>query len=100
MNNNDYTVGYEAIAGKGRMLSKRLKEALNYRKGGNTGFETCITRLQMQSYISSRISSICRTDTEDPMAGVSRSMRRRKSFSGTTLSHPPISETRRNPKSA
>ena len=33
------------------MLSKRLKEALNYRKGGNTGFETCITRLQMQSYI-------------------------------------------------
>ena len=42
---------YEAIAGEGRMLSKRLKEALNYRKGGNTGFETCITRLQMQSYI-------------------------------------------------
>ncbi len=35
---------YEAIAGEGRMLSKRLKEALNYRKGGNTGFETCITR--------------------------------------------------------
>ena len=28
---------YEAIAGEGRMLSKRLKEALNYRKGGNTG---------------------------------------------------------------
>ncbi len=51
MNNNDYTVGYEAIAGKGRMLSKRLKEALNYRKGGNTGFETCITRLQMQIYM-------------------------------------------------
>ena len=51
MNNNDYTVGYEAIAGKGRRLSKRLKEALNYRKGGNTGFETCITRLQMQTYL-------------------------------------------------
>ena len=42
---------YEAIAGEGRMLSKRLKEALNYRRGGNTGFETCITRLQMQSYV-------------------------------------------------
>ena len=42
---------YESIAGEGRMLSKRLKEALNYRKGGNTGFETCITRLQMQSYV-------------------------------------------------
>ena len=33
---------YEAIAGEGRMLSKRLKEALNYRKGGNNGFETCM----------------------------------------------------------
>lgn len=42
---------YEAIAGEGRKLSKRLKEALNYRKGGNIGFETCITRLQMQSYV-------------------------------------------------
>ena len=42
---------YETIASEGRMLSKRLKEALNYRKGGNTGFETCITRLQMQSYV-------------------------------------------------
>ena len=42
---------YEAIDGEGGMLSKRLKEALNYRKGGNTGFETCITRLQMQSYV-------------------------------------------------
>ena len=49
---------------------------------------------------ASRISSICRTDTEDLMAGVSQSMRRRKNFSGTTLSHLPISETRRNPKSA
>ena len=38
MNNNDYTVGYEAIAGKGRRLSKRLKEALNYRKG-NVGHQ-------------------------------------------------------------
>lgn len=42
---------YEAIASEGRMLSRRLKEDLNYRKGGNTGFETCITRLQMQSYV-------------------------------------------------
>ena len=48
----------------------------------------------------SRISSICRIGTEDLMAGVSRSMRRRKSFSGTTLSRTPISETRWNPESA
>ena len=37
---------------------------------------------------ASRISSICRTDTEGLMAGVSQSMRRRKNFSGMTLSHP------------
>ena len=36
---------------KAGCFPKRLKEALNYRKGGNTGFETCITRLQMQSYV-------------------------------------------------
>ena len=30
---------YEAIDGEGGMLSKRLKEALNYRKGGNTGLQ-------------------------------------------------------------
>ena len=42
---------YETIADEGRILSKRLKEARNYRKGGNTGFETSITRLQMQSYV-------------------------------------------------
>ena len=42
---------YETIADEGRILSKRLKEVRNYRKGGNTGFETSITRLQMQSYV-------------------------------------------------
>ena len=42
---------YETIADEGTVLSKRLKELRNYRKGGNTGFETCITRLQMQSYV-------------------------------------------------
>ena len=42
---------YETIANEGTILSKRLKEVRNYRKGGNTGFETCITRLQMQSYV-------------------------------------------------
>ena len=87
---------YETIADEGTVLSKRLKELRNYRKGGNTGFETCITRLQMQSYVC--ISFICRTSTEDLMAGALQSMRRRKSFSGTTLSRPPISETRRNPE--
>lgn len=42
---------YEMILEKERILSRHLKESLNYRKGGNTGFETCITRLQMQSYV-------------------------------------------------
>ena len=42
---------YTAIAGQGKILSKRLKEICNYRKGGNTGFETVITRLQMCAYV-------------------------------------------------
>mgnify|MGYP007091813835 CR=1 FL=1 len=31
---------YEAVANEGTILSKRLKETLNYRKGGNTGKQT------------------------------------------------------------
>lgn len=33
-------------------LSKELREAGNYRKGGNKGFDTMITRLQSQTYIT------------------------------------------------
>ena len=91
---------YEAIAGEGRMLSKRLKEALNYRKGGNPVLRRASRGCKCRAMSALRISSICRTDTEDLMAGVSQSMRRRKNFSGMTLSHLHISETRRNPKSA
>ena len=71
---------YEAIDGEGGMLSKRLKEALNYRKGGNTGFETCITRLQMQSYVCIADFVYMQDRYGRPMAGVSQSMRRRKNF--------------------
>lgn len=41
---------FDAIADSGTLLSKDLKRLLNYRKGGNKGFETVITRLQMQTY--------------------------------------------------
>ena len=43
---------YDAIAAKGALLSKELKERCNYRKGGSKGFETVITRLQMQTYVN------------------------------------------------
>lgn len=33
------------------ILSKDLKKIRNYVKGGNKGFDTIITRLQMQSYV-------------------------------------------------
>lgn len=36
----------------GASLSKPLKSGLNYQKGGNKGFETVITRLQMQTYVT------------------------------------------------
>ena len=32
-------------------MSKRLKYLGNYRKGGNKGFDTIITRLQAQGYV-------------------------------------------------
>lgn len=42
---------YEAVAARGAVLSKELKDVLNYKKGGNRGFDTVITRLQMQTYV-------------------------------------------------
>ena len=42
---------YELIDQNGPVLSKRLKSLGNFRKGGNKGFDTCITRLQAQGYV-------------------------------------------------
>jgi hypothetical protein len=42
---------YTVIAQRGPILSKQLKQDCNYRKGGNKGFDTVITRLQMQGYV-------------------------------------------------
>ncbi len=42
---------YDTVAESGIILSKQLKDHCNYRKGGNKGFDTIITRLQMQSYL-------------------------------------------------
>lgn len=42
---------FELIDNNAPILSKELKEAGNYRKGGKKGFETIITRLQAQCYV-------------------------------------------------
>ena len=42
---------FDAVSEHGELLSKDLKDLCNYRKGGNKGFDTVITRLQMQTYI-------------------------------------------------
>lgn len=42
---------FETVAEHEIILSKELKAICNYVKGGNKGFDTVITRLQMQSYI-------------------------------------------------
>lgn len=47
----DKTV-YDTVAEHGSLLSKELKKLCNYCKGGNKGFDTVITHLQMQTYIS------------------------------------------------
>lgn len=41
----------DAVLEHGAILSKDLKNLCYYRKGGNKGFDTVITRLQMQTYI-------------------------------------------------
>ena len=43
---------YDLISKNGVIISKKIKSTLNYRKDGNTGFETVITRLQMQTYVN------------------------------------------------
>ena len=43
---------YDVLVDQGTLLSKKLKEYCNYRKGGNRGFDTVITRLQMQTYVT------------------------------------------------
>ena len=42
---------FDTIAQRELILSTDLKKLLNYRQGGNTGFDTVITRLQMQGYV-------------------------------------------------
>ena len=41
----------EYLTQTGATLTKNIKDDLNYKKGGNKGFETVITRLQMQTYV-------------------------------------------------
>ena len=43
---------YDTVTEHGALLSKKLKRLCNYHKGGNRGFETVITRLQMQTYVT------------------------------------------------
>ena len=42
---------YDLIDNHAPILSKRLKQLGNYRKGGNKGFDTIINRLQAQGYV-------------------------------------------------
>lgn len=42
---------YNTIDSHKTILSKALKDIHNYKKGGNKGFDTVITRLQMQMYV-------------------------------------------------
>jgi len=41
----------EYLQMSGPTLSRDMKRDLDYRKGGSTGFDTVVTRLQMQTYI-------------------------------------------------
>ncbi len=39
------------ITDAGASLTRNIKDSLGYKKGGNKGFETVITRLQMETYV-------------------------------------------------
>lgn len=43
---------YELVSGNAPVLSKKLKELGDYRKGGNKGFDTIMNRLQAQCYVT------------------------------------------------
>lgn len=42
---------FELLDANAPVLSRRLKQIGNYKKGGNKGFDTIITRLQAQGYV-------------------------------------------------
>lgn len=42
---------YDVLLEHGSLLTGELRDLANFRKGGNKGFETVITRLQMQGYV-------------------------------------------------
>ena len=42
---------FDLVEGNAPVLSKKLKQIGNYKKGGNKGFDTVITRLQSQCYV-------------------------------------------------
>ena len=43
---------YDTVSEHGSILSGDLKKECNYRKDGNKGFDTLITRLQMRGYVA------------------------------------------------
>lgn len=43
---------YDLIEGNAPVISKQLKQLGNYKKGGNKGFDTIISRLQSQCYVT------------------------------------------------
>ena len=68
----DKTV-YDTIAENASLLSKELKKLCNYCKGGNKGFDTVITRLQMQTYVTIADFEYMKDKTDKPYGwGVAR----------------------------
>ena len=43
---------WDTLDRHGPLLSKELKRLCDYRKGGNKGFDTVITRMQMQTFVT------------------------------------------------
>ena len=94
--------GYDAaIKETGRLTDERIELDEGALTALNMRYQLLMDALDEEPEVEiTYFLSLIHIYTEDLMAGVSQSMRRRKNFSGMTLSHLHISETRRNPKSA
>ena len=64
---------YDTVLSKGSLLTKELKKLCGYGKSGKKGFDTIITRLQMQTYLTVADFEYARDKTGAPYGwGIAR----------------------------
>ena len=88
---------FDLIDANAPVLSRTVKALGNYRKGGRTGFETSLTRLQEQCYVITGDFVYPVDGTGTATAGARRSTPRPKGFSARSFPTPSTPTARRDP---